>query len=67
MDAFQPEVGVATPELLERLGSTVDYPFDQLASTIGRNLTGALTAAREARCSLPFGCDEQGMAPAPSP
>ena len=29
MDAFQPEVGVATPELLERLGSTVDYPFDQ--------------------------------------
>jgi hypothetical protein len=29
MDAFEPEVGVATLELLERLGCTVDYPFDQ--------------------------------------
>jgi L-lactate dehydrogenase complex protein LldE len=29
MDAFEPEVAVATLELLERLGCTVDYPFDQ--------------------------------------
>jgi L-lactate dehydrogenase complex protein LldE len=29
MDAFEPEVGVATLELLERLGCAVDYPFDQ--------------------------------------
>jgi L-lactate dehydrogenase complex protein LldE len=29
MDAFEPEVGIATLELLERLGCTVDYPFDQ--------------------------------------
>ena len=29
MDAFEPEVGIATLELLERLGCSVDYPFDQ--------------------------------------
>jgi L-lactate dehydrogenase complex protein LldE len=29
MDAFEPEVGIATLELLERLGCTVEYPFDQ--------------------------------------
>jgi Fe-S oxidoreductase len=29
MDAFEPEVGVATLELLERLGCVVEYPFDQ--------------------------------------
>ena len=29
MDAFEPEVGIATLELLEKLGCTVDYPFDQ--------------------------------------
>jgi len=29
MDAFFPNVGVATLELLERLGCEVDYPFDQ--------------------------------------
>jgi L-lactate dehydrogenase complex protein LldE len=28
MDAFEPEVGVATLELLERLGCTVEYPVD---------------------------------------
>jgi hypothetical protein len=27
MDAFEPDVGVATLQLLERLGCTVDYPF----------------------------------------
>ena len=29
IDAFFPEVGVATLELLERLGSAVEYPLDQ--------------------------------------
>jgi L-lactate dehydrogenase complex protein LldE len=29
MDAFEPDVGIATLELLERLGCEVDYPFDQ--------------------------------------
>ena len=29
IDAFFPEVGVATLELLERLGCTVEYPLDQ--------------------------------------
>jgi L-lactate dehydrogenase complex protein LldE len=29
MDAFEPEVGVATLELLERLGCSVEYPVDQ--------------------------------------
>ena len=29
IDVFFPEVGVATLELLERLGCDVDYPFDQ--------------------------------------
>lgn len=29
MDTFEPEVGIATLELLERLGCSVDYPFNQ--------------------------------------
>jgi len=29
VDAFFPEVGIATLELLERLGCEVDYPLDQ--------------------------------------
>jgi L-lactate dehydrogenase complex protein LldE len=29
MDAFEPEAGIATLELLERLGCTVEYPVDQ--------------------------------------
>jgi L-lactate dehydrogenase complex protein LldE len=29
IDAFEPEIGIATLELLEKLGCTVDYPFDQ--------------------------------------
>ncbi|AIQ91051.1 Fe-S oxidoreductase [Methylobacterium sp. XJLW] len=29
VDAFEPEVGIATLELLERLGCTVEYPYDQ--------------------------------------
>ena len=29
VDAFEPEVGIATLELLERLGLDVEYPYDQ--------------------------------------
>ena len=29
VDAFFPEVGIATLELLERLGCEVDYPLEQ--------------------------------------
>jgi L-lactate dehydrogenase complex protein LldE len=29
IDTFYPEVGIATLELLERLGVEVEYPFDQ--------------------------------------
>jgi L-lactate dehydrogenase complex protein LldE len=29
VDAFHPEVGIATLELLGRLGIEVEYPFDQ--------------------------------------
>ena len=29
VDAFEPEVGIATLELLERFGCTVEYPYDQ--------------------------------------
>ena len=29
IDAFEPEIGVATLELLERLGCTVEYPYNQ--------------------------------------
>jgi L-lactate dehydrogenase complex protein LldE len=29
VDAFEPEVGIATLELLQRLGVEVEYPFDQ--------------------------------------
>jgi Cysteine-rich domain len=29
VDAFYPEVGIATLELLEKLGVDVEYPFDQ--------------------------------------
>jgi L-lactate dehydrogenase complex protein LldE len=29
MDAFEPHVGIATLELLEKLGCAVEYPFNQ--------------------------------------
>jgi L-lactate dehydrogenase complex protein LldE len=29
IDAFFPEVGIATLQLLERLGRSVEYPLDQ--------------------------------------
>jgi L-lactate dehydrogenase complex protein LldE len=39
VDAFHPEVGVATLELLERLGLDVEYPFDQ--TCCGQPMTNA--------------------------
>lgn len=44
MDAFEAEVGIATLELLERLGCTVDYPFDQ--SCCGQPLLNGLEQER---------------------
>jgi L-lactate dehydrogenase complex protein LldE len=38
MDAFEPEVGIATLELLERLGCTVEYPVDQTCCGMGGRL-----------------------------
>jgi L-lactate dehydrogenase complex protein LldE len=50
MDAFEPEVGVATLELLERLGCEVEYPFDQTCCGQPMTNTGcdAEAAATEA-------------------
>ncbi|MBN4096422.1 (Fe-S)-binding protein [Methylobacterium radiotolerans] len=50
VDAFEPEVGIATLELLERLGCTVEYPFDQTCCGQPMTNTGchAEAAATEA-------------------
>lgn len=50
VDAFEPEVGIATLELLERLGLTVEYPFDQTCCGQPMTNTGchAEAAATEA-------------------
>jgi len=50
VDAFEPQVGIATLELLERLGLTVEYPFDQTCCGQPMTNTGchAEAAATEA-------------------
>jgi L-lactate dehydrogenase complex protein LldE len=50
MDAFEPEVGVATLELLERFDCDVEYPFDQTCCGQPMTNTGCLaeSAATEA-------------------
>jgi L-lactate dehydrogenase complex protein LldE len=50
MDAFEPETGIATLELLERLGCDVAYPFDQTCCGQPMTNTGchAESAATEA-------------------
>ena len=50
VDAFEPEVGIATLELLERLGCPVEYPFDQTCCGQPMTNTGchAEAAATEA-------------------
>ena len=37
IDMFYPHVGVATLELLEKLGVEVDYPFGQPTSAVSRS------------------------------
>ena len=50
VDAFHPEVGVATLELLERFGLDVEYPYDQTCCGQPMTNTGcqAESAATEA-------------------
>jgi L-lactate dehydrogenase complex protein LldE len=50
VDAFEPEVGIATLELLERFGLDVDYPYDQTCCGQPMTNTGchAEAAATEA-------------------
>ena len=57
VDAFEPEVGIATLELLERLGCTVEYPFDQTCCGQPMTNTGchAEAAATEAAKSTRTG------------
>ena len=54
VDAFEPEVGIATLELLERLGLDVAYPFDQTCCGQPMTNTGchAEAAATEALLAL---------------
>ena len=53
VDAFFPEVGIATLELLERLGVEVDYPLDQTCCGAADGATAAArtTPPRPRRCS----------------
>src|SRR5262245_54064368 len=59
IDAFFPEVGVATLELLERLGCTVEYPLDQTCcgqpmANSGCQEDAAATEAHFVRCFQGF-------------
>jgi L-lactate dehydrogenase complex protein LldE len=60
IDAVFPEVGVATLELLERLGCSVEYPPDQTCcgqpmANSGCEADAAATEARFVRCFQGFG------------
>jgi L-lactate dehydrogenase complex protein LldE len=55
IDAFFPEVGIATLELLERLGCAVEYPLDQTCcgqpmANSGCQEDAAATEAHFVRC-----------------
>lgn len=55
IDAFFPEVGIATLELLERFGCEVDYPFDQTCcgqpmANSGCQVEAAATERNFVRC-----------------
>jgi L-lactate dehydrogenase complex protein LldE len=52
VDAFHPEVGIATLELLERLGLDVAYPFDQ--TCCGQPMTNAGCHAESAATEALF-------------
>ena len=55
VDAFEPEVGIATLELLERFGLTVEYPYDQTCCGQPMTNTGCHqeAAATEAAITRP--------------
>jgi L-lactate dehydrogenase complex protein LldE len=59
VDAFHPEVGIATLELLERLGLDVDYPFDQ--TCCGQPMTNAGCHAEAAATEALFVKTLQGF------
>jgi heterodisulfide reductase subunit B len=46
IDMFYPQVGVATIELLEKLGIEADYPFDQTCCGQPMANSGAFTQAK---------------------
>ena len=59
IDAFFPEVGIATLELLERLGCSVEYPLDQTCcgqpmANSGCQDDAAATEALFVRCFQDF-------------
>jgi Cysteine-rich domain len=46
VDAFHPEVGIATLELLERFGLDVEYPYDQTCCGQPMTNTGSQSPRR---------------------
>ena len=52
VDAFEPDVGIATLELLERFGLEVDYPYDQ--TCCGQPMTNAGCHAESAATEALF-------------
>ncbi len=68
VDAFEPEVGIATLELLERLGCTVEYPYDQTCCGQPMTNTGchAEAAATEALFVRNFAAYDYVVAPSGS-
>lgn len=68
VDAFEPEVGIATLELLERFGLDVAYPFDQTCCGQPMANTGchAEAAATEALFARNFGGFDYVVAPSGS-
>ena len=59
VDAFEPEVGIATLELLERFGLDVDYPYDQTCcgqpmTNTGCHQESAATEALFVKNFLPY-------------
>lgn len=68
IDAFYPGVGIATLELLERLGVTVDYPLDQICcgQPMANNGCQADAAATEALFVRNFAGYDYVVAPSAS-
>ncbi len=68
LDMFYPQVGVATLELLEKLGVEVDYPFDQTCCGQPMANSGAYQEAKatEELSIRNFGCYDHIVAPSGS-